>query len=73
MKVTKVAEYVYVLFACLDLGKDSPDVLPDSAPSFEMDFMAFPNGVMSHLRLIYDDAVVKGDLKALEYFKPGSC
>jgi len=56
-----------------DLGEESPDVLPDSAPSFEMDFMAFPNGVMSHLRLIYDDAVVKGDLKALEYFKPGSC
>ena len=56
-----------------DLGEDSPDVLPDTAPSFEMDFMAFPNGVMSHLRLIYDDAVVKGDLKALEYFKPGSC
>ena len=56
-----------------DLGEDSPDVLPDTAPSFEMDFLAFPNGVMSHLRLIYDDAVVKGDLKALEYFKHGSC
>ena len=56
-----------------DLGDEMPDVLPDTPPSFEMDFSAFPNGVMSNLRLIYDDAVVKGELKALEYFKPGSC
>ncbi len=56
-----------------DLGNETPDVLPDTSPSFEMEFSAFPNGVMSNLRLFYDDAVVKGDLKALEYFKPGSC
>jgi hypothetical protein len=56
-----------------DLGDGTPDALADAPPSFEMEFSAFPNGVMSDLRLIYEDAVVKGDLKALDYFKPGGC
>ena len=63
----------HVHMSYFDLGNEMPDVLPDTPPSFEMDFSAFPNGVMSHLQLIYGDAVVNGNLISLEYFKPGSC
>lgn len=45
----------------------------DSTPNFEMGFAMFPNGVMSALKLDYDDVTLKGVLTQIEYFKPGAC
>jgi hypothetical protein len=56
-----------------DRDADVPDNAGDTPPSFEMGFSVFPNGVMSNLRMVYPDAVIKGELKDIEYFKPGSC
>lgn len=52
-----------------DVSADTTDV----GPSFEMGFLASPNGVMSGLRLIYEDTIIKGTLIDVEYFKRGSC
>ncbi len=56
-----------------DMNDNAPGSLSDAVPSFEMDYSVFPNGVFSALRLFYEDAVIKGDLADIEYFKPGSC
>ncbi len=56
-----------------DLNPDVPSYTVDVGPSFEMGFLVSPNGVMSGLRLIYDDAVISGRLVGIEYFKRGSC
>jgi hypothetical protein len=52
---------------------DQGDDVQDGTPSFEMGFHMFPNGVMSHLSLDYDDVVLSGNLAQIEYFKPGGC
>mgnify|MGYP003644152365 CR=1 FL=1 len=56
-----------------DMNPDVPADTVDVGPSFEMGFLVSPNGVMSGLRLIYEDAVIKGTLIDVEYFKRGSC
>lgn len=56
-----------------DMNPEEPTDTADTSPSFEMDYTAFPNGVMGSLKLIYQDATIKGTLKDIEYFKPGSC
>tara|TARA_R110000868_G_scaffold67736_3_gene200752 strand:- start:5838 stop:6719 length:882 start_codon:yes stop_codon:yes gene_type:complete len=56
-----------------DLNPEAPSDTIDVGPSFEMGFLVSPNGVMSGLRLIYEDAVVSGKLVGIEYFKRGSC
>lgn len=56
-----------------DMNPDVPADMIDVGPSFEMGFLVSPNGVMSGLRLIYEDAVIKGTLIDVEYFKRGSC
>ncbi|MDO8287948.1 MAG: DUF1849 family protein [Parvibaculum sp.] len=56
-----------------DMNPEEPTDTADTSPSFEMDYTAFPNGVMGTLKLIYQDASIKGTLQDVEYFKPGSC
>lgn len=56
-----------------DINDNARGSLSDSVPSFEMDYSVFPNGVFSALRFFYEDAVIKGELSDIEYFKPGSC
>jgi hypothetical protein len=59
-----------VRMSYFDITGDEP---ADSTPSFEMGFSMFPNGVMSGLKLDYDDVTLKGVLTQIEYFKPGAC
>ncbi|MDO8420869.1 MAG: DUF1849 family protein [Parvibaculum sp.] len=56
-----------------DMNPDATSDTVDMGPSFEMGFLVSPNGVMSGLRLIYEDAIIKGTLIDVEYFKRGSC
>lgn len=56
-----------------DMNGDAQMDAGDLSPSFEMGYSVFPNGVMSTLRLMYAEAVIKGELKELEYFKPDGC
>jgi hypothetical protein len=56
-----------------DMNVDAQMDAGDLSPSFEMGYSVFPNGVMSTLRLMYAEAVIKGELKELEYFEPDGC
>lgn len=56
-----------------DMNDSVQGSLSDAVPSFEMDYSVFPNGVFSAMRLFYEDAVIKGNLSDIEYFKSGSC